>query len=164
VGADPDYPKIGDVKISAAYVQPQKVSVIAQQKEESLQPFTAPAGESISLLVMGQQSPEKMLSDAESENSLMTWVLRGVSLLMMVIGIGLLLQPLAVIADVIPFVGTLVGFGTWFVAIVCGLFLWGIATAIAWFTARPIWAVGLMVIIVGICYFMYKHKKQIKTA
>lgn len=164
VGADPDYPKIGDMKISASFVQPQKVSVIAQQKDESLQPYAAPAGENISLLAMGQQSPEKMLSDAESENSIMTWVLRGISLVMMVIGVGLLLQPLTVIADVIPFVGTLIGLGTWFVAIVCGLFLWGVGTAIAWFTARPIWALGLMIIIVGICYFMYKRKKQVKTA
>src|SRR3990167_2237112 len=127
VGTSPQSPTIGDLRISMSVVLPQTVSIIAQQFEKTLQAYMAPAGESVILLEMGQQTPQHMIQLEESKNTTMTWLLRGVSLLMMVIGIALLMQPVVILADVIPFFGSIVGFGTGLIAFTCGLSLWAVA-------------------------------------
>lgn len=164
VGSDPDMPKIGDYRISVnVVVPPQTVSVIAQQNDKTLQAYMAPSGRSVSLLEMGYHSSDEMILNAESANRIMTWVLRGVSLLMMIIGFALLMKPFSVLADVIPFVGSLVAVGTGFVAFVAGLGLWAIVTAIAWFAVRPLWAIGLIAIVAIIIYFFVARKRSLSA-
>ncbi len=85
-GDDPSAPKIGDYIISFNAILPQKVSVIAQQVDNTLQPYIAPAGQPVSLIAMGQQSPQKMIEDAAYANSMMMWIFRVVSLIMMITG------------------------------------------------------------------------------
>ncbi|MEO8402413.1 MAG: TMEM43 family protein [Gammaproteobacteria bacterium] len=160
VGENTDTPKIGDLKIAITKVMPQTVSIIGQQTGDTLEPYMAPAGKPIILLSMGQQSSEQIIYEAESANKMLTWVLRLVSLIMMMIGIAMLMQPIVVLADVIPFLGSIVGFGTGVVAFIFGLCLWAIATAIAWFSIRPLWAIGLILIVVAICYVVIRFKKQ----
>lgn len=160
VGQNPESPTIGDLRISMSMVSPQTVSIIAQQFEQTLQPYIAPAGEFIMLLELGEQSPQHMIQIAESKNTMITWLLRAGSLLMMMIGIALLLKPIAILADVVPLLGSLVGFGTGLIAFLGGLMLWAIATAIAWLTMRPVWSVGLLIIVFIICYILFISKKK----
>ncbi len=145
VGNDPQSPKVGDLKISLFVILPQPVSIIAEQTENTFQPYVATSGKSVNLLAMGIVSPTKMIFDAQTENKEITWVLRFVSLLMLIIGIALLMQPLVVLADFIPFFGSLLGFGTGLIAFVVGLLLWSIALGIAWFAVRPLLAIGMVV-------------------
>lgn len=159
-GADPQSPQIGDLRVSLFVVFPQNVSVIGQQITNTLQAYLAPAGQTVLLLEMGQVSSQQMIENALTGNQIMTWVIRLVSLFMMIMGFALLLKPLSVLADVIPFLGSLVGFGTGLVAFVCGLVLWAVATAIAWFVVRPLWAIGLIVIAAAISYVLFAAKKR----
>lgn len=160
-----DAPKIGDLKITISVVLPQTVSVIAQQTEQTLQPYIAPAGQEVSILSMGAVSPQQMIQDALSVNSMMMWLLRFVSFLMMVFGIVLLMGPLVVLADVLPFLGSIVSFGTGLIAFLAGIVLWTLAIAIAWFAVRPLLAIILVVMVImgsyGILTFK-KSKKEIK--
>jgi hypothetical protein len=160
IGEDSALPKVGDAKVTVTEVMPQTVSVLAQQTGKSVQPYLAPAGQTVMLLTMGQHSSDEMISDAQSENRMMTWIFRIVSLVMMVIGISLLMRPLVVLADVIPFLGTMVGFGTGIIALLLGLVLWSIAIAIAWITVRPLMAIGLLILVGGICYMLYRSRKN----
>lgn len=164
VGEDAATPKVGDLKITLTEVLPQVVSVIAEQTDQSLQPFTPPAGEPVSLLVMGHQSPQQMISDAKSLNAFMTIILRITSLILMIVGIGLLMRPVVVLADVVPFFGSIVGAGTGLIAFITGLILWTIATSIAWFAFRPLWAVGLILIVAGTCFLILSSRKRSKAA
>lgn len=159
VGSDPANPQIGDLRIMLTKVMSQDVSVIAQQNQKTLQPYLAPAGQEVALLVTCIQSPEQMMRDAQAENRLMMWIWRGVSLLLMMVGIALVLNPLVVLADVVPFIGTIVGFGTGLLAFVSGLLLWSVATALAWFVVRPLWALGLMLIAVLLGMYIIRRRK-----
>ncbi len=159
VGTNPESPVVGDIKITVQQILPQKVSIIAEQSGNSLQPFLAPAGKKVNLLSMGEVTPQIMINDALSANNTMTWILRLVSLVMMIIGFALILNPLVVIADFIPFLGSVLGFGTGLVSFMSGLVLWSIATAMAWFVVRPIWAVGLLIVVFGICYAIVTSKR-----
>jgi hypothetical protein len=159
-GQNPNTPEIGDMVVSISKILPGTVSIIAQQSGDTLQPYLAPAGEKISLLSMGQVSSAAMIHDAQKENMLLTWVFRLLALLMMMFGIGFLMNPLSVLADVIPFLGSLVSLGTGLLAFVGGLALWLIATACAWLTVRPMLATCLIVgAVVMVLFIIYLRKK-----
>ena len=157
-GDDPQVPKIGDMKISESEILPQAVSVLAQQFNKTVQPYMAKAGQSVSLIEMGTISPQAMIQNALSANAVMTWILRAVALFLMIIGLSLLMQPVVVLADVIPFFGSLVGVGTGLIAFTGGILLWSIGLAIAWFAVRPLWSIGIIAIAVVICWFIHKRK------
>jgi len=148
LGQDPQNPQPGDLRISLTDVAPQTVSIIAQQTNTTLQPFLAPAGQRIMLLSTGQHSPEEMIQQAKSQNSITAWGLRLTSLILLIIGFALIMNPIVVLADVLPFLGSIVGFGTGLIAFLCGLSIWLIAIAIAWFTVRPLLSIGLLVLMV----------------
>lgn len=160
VGNDPQYPVVGDMKITLVEVLPQTVSVIAQQTGDILQGYKAPAGKTIALLTSEEKSPDAMIQDALSENSLMAWIIRLATLIGLMVGVYLILKPLTVMLDVIPFLGSLASFGMGLIAFVIGLLLWGVATAIAWFVVRPLIAIILLVIIIGICYLIIKKRHK----
>lgn len=155
-------PQIGDLRIKATVVLPQTVSIIGQQTGNTVQPYMAKAGQAVILLTSGQESPEQMIHDALVENRIITWILRLVSLLAMIGGFSMLLKPLVVLADVLPILGNIVGFGTGLIAFVCGFILWAIATAIAWFAIRPFWSLGIILVAVVISYFFIMRRRQTK--
>lgn len=164
MGDDSAMPKTGDLRVTITKVLPQTVSIIAQQTGTTLQPYMANAGQPVSLLEMGQVSSDQMIHNAESQNAIMTWILRLASLVMLIIGFALLMNPIVVLADVIPFFGSIVGFGTGLVAFICGLLVWTAMVAIAWFAVRPLFASGLVIVIAVFCYLLYAHKKKVTTA
>ena len=87
-----------------------------------------------------------MFKQAESENAMMTWVIRGVALVAMWIGFALVFSPLSALAAVIPFLGSLVGAGAGLASFVLTLALGPLMIAIAWFTVRPLMSVVIMAI------------------
>lgn len=162
IGDNSTSPKIGDLRITMTVVPPQKtVSIIAQQSGSTLQPFMANAGQAVILIEMGQVSPEQMIHHAQVQNEEMTWLLRLVTLVMLIFGFGLILNPIVILSDVVPFFGSLVSIGTLFIAFVCGLSLWTISIAIAWFAFRPVFAIGIILVTAVICYLLYLHKKNL---
>jgi hypothetical protein len=160
LGTNSQSPQMGDLKVTLTAVYPQVVSIIGQQTGNTLQAYLAPAGETVFLLSTGQKSADLMIEEAQSQNKMIAWLLRLVSLLMLIGGFTLILNPLVVLADVLPFLGTIIGLGTGFVAFVCGLAVWLIATAIAWFATRPLLSVGLLVILVVGGYLLIKGRAK----
>ena len=79
------------------------------------------AGDALLMVDTGSVPAEKMFADAVSANTLITWLLRLVGLVLLAIGFALLLAPLGVIADFIPFVGSIVRFGTGLIAFLCAI-------------------------------------------
>lgn len=65
---------------------------------------------------------------------------------MMTVGFGLVLRPLAVLGDVVPFLGGLVGFGVGVIAFLAASGISLITISIAWLFYRPLFAILLMVI------------------
>jgi hypothetical protein len=148
LGQDSQSPQPGDLRITLTVAYPQTVSIIAQQTGTTLQPYLAPAGQSIILLSTGQHSPEEIIQNAKSQNTLLAWILRLVALGLLIGGFALIMNPLVVLADVLPFLGSIIEFGTGFIAFLCGAGVWLIVTAIAWFATRPLMSVGLLLILV----------------
>ena len=111
-GSNPAEPQVGDVAVEFRQVLPTEVSLLAQQVAGSFQPFQTKSGDAINRLQLGVVSAADMFHAAEAENSLRTWVFRLVGFVLMSVGIGMVLRPLAVFGDVIPFIGNVIRFGT----------------------------------------------------
>jgi Transmembrane protein 43 len=143
-GADPARPEIGDARIRFEVAAPQAVSIVARQVEDSFQPYPTKAGRELEMLSQGSHSPESMFTETRSENTLLTWVLRGVGVAVLWIGLALLLGPLSTLLSFIPFLGDIVGGG---VAVASGLvafILAALVIASGWLFFRPLVGGGLL--------------------
>lgn len=164
LGQDSQNPQPGDLRITVTAAYPQNVSIIGQQTGHTLQAYLAPAGETVLLLSTGQHSPDDMIAQAQAENRMLAWILRLVSLLILIGGFSLIMKPLVVLADVLPFLGSLVGFGTGFVAFLCGFSVWIFVTSIAWFATRPFLSIGLLIFLIVGGFILIKVRSNKKPS
>ncbi len=101
-----------------------------------------------------------MFKTAEASNKLLTWILRFVGFIVMMIGVYVFLRPLSVLADVVPFLGNIVEAGTGIIAFLMALVLSFVTIAVAWFAYRPILGIILLAAaIVSIVTVFVKLKK-----
>lgn len=118
IGDDPISPRIGDLRIDFRLTPETEVSIVARQRGDTLTPYPTAAGSDIYLLETGIYSADEMFKSAQRSNTLLTWGLRIGGFVIMALGISLLLGPLSVLADVLPFLGNIVAAGTGLVAII----------------------------------------------
>lgn len=107
----------------------------------------------------GLVSADKMFAEAVAENTMITWLLRAVGLLLLFFGFSLLLGLLGVIADVIPFLGSIVRLGTGVLAFVLALLVGVTTIAVAWFWYRPLLSIVLVAITLGVAYLLSRLGK-----
>ena len=103
-----------------------------------------------------------MFENAQAENATLTWILRGVGLFIMWLGITLIFKPLVVIADVVPFIGNLLQMGIGAFALMFALPLTLITIAIGWISYRPVLGISLLAAAAaafGLIYFLRRKKK-----
>ena len=155
LGKTPGAPEVGDIRVTFMQTPPADVSLIAQVIGDTFEAFTASNGYTFSRLEMGTASQEKMFAGAESANATMAWILRVVGALVVISGIGAVLRPLSVIADVLPILGDIVGAGTGLVAFLLGLAWSLLVIAVAWIRFRPVLAASLLggaVVLMGLLF------------
>ncbi|MBI2742181.1 MAG: TMEM43 family protein [Rhodospirillales bacterium] len=147
VGRDPQQPAIGDMRVSFSEVPLQKASVVAAQSGTSFVPFPTHSGTTVELIAAGEVPAAAMFKAAQDENVTFTWLLRGVGVIVMLVGFGLILRPLGVAGDVIPILGDIIRAGTGLVALLCTAAIAPVVIAIGWLWYRPL--VGIAVLIAG---------------
>lgn len=155
LGEKPGSPQVGDVRVTFTQTPPADVSIIAQVVGNTFEEFTATNGYTFSRLSMGTVGMERMFAGAESDNAIMAWILRVVGTIVVIAGLGTILHPLSVIADVIPILGSIVGVGTGLVAFLLGLAWSLLVIAVAWIRFRPVLAASLLggvVVLVGLLF------------
>ena len=164
VGADPSSPKIGDTKIMFSVVKSGPVSVIGRQVGSQLGSFIGDNGTDLAMLQTGTVSAADMFKAAEAANRMMTWILRLIGFLAIWFGLMAILQPLVVMADVLPFLGDLLGMGLAIGTFFVGSALSIIVIAIGWLVYRPVMGVGLLVVAAGLLYLVKKAGKSRRLA
>ena len=137
-------PEIGDVRVSFRWVPNHVVSVVAKQEGSRLGSYQTKNG-AVLLLADGEKTADEMFSAAKSANKMIAWLLRLGGFLMMLFGVRMVLGPLEVLADVVPFIGRIVGFGTGLVAAIVAIPCTLVTIAIAWIAYRPVLGIALLV-------------------
>ncbi|MBU1109625.1 MAG: TMEM43 family protein [Candidatus Riflebacteria bacterium] len=160
LGKNPSKSEIGDCKVSFAAVKPQKVSVVSKQVGTTFSPFQTEAGDEIDLLSSGELTAQAMFSAAQSQNTILTWVLRAVGFFCMAIGLILIFGPISVFLDVLPFLGNLAETGISFVSFSLAAFLSLGTIAFAWIFSRPIVGIALFAVAFAILYGFASRRKM----
>lgn len=149
LGADPAAPQIGDVRIAYSIVAQGPVSIVAEQRGDSFVDYQAKAGDRIAMIEPGTRTAQEMFESAIAGNTMLTWMLRLFGFLLLWFGFSLIFAPLSVLADVIPFLGNLVGMATGFFAFLLALAVALVVIAVAWIFFRPLLAILLLAMAVA---------------
>ncbi|WP_203076646.1 TMEM43 family protein [Falsiroseomonas ponticola] len=164
IGADPANPRIGDLRITWTAARPEAISVIAAQSGEGFAPYATRAGDRLMMVEAGRRTPAEMFRAAEEGNAFLTWVLRAVGAVLMFVAFALLMRPVKVLADVIPPLGWLVGFGTSLVAGVLTLVLAPGVIAVAWLFYRPIIAIAVLAFGIAAAFGLTRLRRRAPAA
>jgi hypothetical protein len=169
LGENPGSPAIGDTRIAFKVVRPATVSIVARQIQNTFEAYQAKAGGSVLLLTYGTVGPDAMFKTAEKANKTLTWIFRAAGFLLMSIGLFLIFNPLAVVADVVPIFGSLLRAGVaGFVGLVASA-LSLVTISVAWLTYRPLLGIALLVLAAASVWglvrlSMQKQQLQKRTA
>ena len=169
LGPTPDSPRIGDMRITFYEIpNNQTISIIAQIDGATFTQWKASNGETFSRLITKSASLDEMIQSAKEGNTIISWLLRILGIILVISGLSMILAPLSVIADVIPLLGNIIGFGTGLIAKLFG-FAWSlIVIALAWIRFRPILGIcllGIAIVCIGLIFLRKKNKvKQNPTS
>lgn len=156
---------IGDLRIQFQEIPQGEVSILARQGDSKgmLEPFIGKEDTKLMRLEIGKVSKDRMFAHAHEENRLFVWLLRAAGIIAMFFGLSLCLKPLEVFADVVPILGTIVGFGTKLAAGMISIPLSLITIGIAWLFYRPLIGGSMIVIVLALfCWVWHKKSKKQK--
>ena len=158
LGTDPQTPKIGDLRVTYRFVRPeQEISLISQQSGSTFVPYQAKTG-SVELLASGNQSADQMFAAAKSENKFFAMVLRILGFFVLFFGLNAVFKPLSVLADVLPFLGSMVGYGVGFFSFLIALAISLATISVAWLYYRPLVGIPLLIASIAVLIFAFRKK------
>lgn len=148
LGNDPNSPQIGDLRVSFSAVRPSTVSIVARQSGSSLAGYQTKAGRTLEMLESGDRPADAMFKAAQQRNTVLTWILRAVGFLAIFLGLYSIFKPLAVLGDVVPFIGSALRAGIGVLAFLITVVVWLVVVALAWLYYRPILGLALLAVAV----------------
>lgn len=162
-GGTPQAPQVGDERVTFAHVPQTDVSFVAKQVGSTIAPYLTKNGP-VLLQQDGVRSADEMFTSAHSSNKIVTWLLRLLGFILLFAGLSAVLRPIRVLADVLPFLGRIVGMGLGFVAFVVALVCWLVTVAVAWVAYRPLVGIPLLVAAAALVFLLVKRSREVRTA
>lgn len=162
-GGTPQAPQVGDERVTFAHVPQTDVSFVAKQVGSTIAPYLTKNGP-VLLQQDGVRSADEMFASAHSSNKIVTWLLRLLGFILLFAGLSAVLRPIRVLADVLPFLGRIVGMGLGFVAFVVALVCWLVTVAVAWVAYRPLVGIPLLVAAAALVFLLVKRSREVRTA
>lgn len=145
IGDRPAAPQVGDARVRYSVSPVGPVSVMARQDGERLSPYQARHG-AVFEIRPGLMDAPAMVRQVKADNQVVSWLLRLVGFIAIAVGAAMVLNPLRVLADVLPLAGSIVGAGTTLAALAFAVTVSGVVIALSWLAARPVVAMlGLVV-------------------
>ncbi len=163
-GQDPANPRIGDLRVTYRAVQAGDLSVIAAQRNGRLLPYLTPDGPSIALVQTGFWGAADMFKTARDQESVLTWIMRLVGVIVMFVSILLIFKPFSALLGGIPLIGDLFDAGVGLVAFVIALPLSLAVIGFAWLFYRPLMAIGIFAAGAAIAAAVVWWRRQRKPA
>jgi hypothetical protein len=157
----PAAPKVGDMRVRyVGLPSGAKISVLAKQSGGGFAAFTAKNGYKVDLAALGNRPAAELIEGKRKSEAILTWVLRGVGTLLMVVGLAIFLAPLSTLASVIPILGDLVGGAVTHVSVAIGVPLSILVIAFAWLTFRPRIGGRLILVALAVGYLLWRWRKS----
>jgi hypothetical protein len=160
VGESPSQPRIGDLRISFRLAPAGPTSIIGRQAGTGFAEYQTQAGDALLMVRPGTLSAAEMFAAAQRENRILTWILRFAGVFAMFIGFMMVLAPLVVVADVVPFIGNILSAGSAIVSLVLTAIVAPVVIAVAWFWYRPLVSVAVLAIGLVLAYGFNRWASQ----
>lgn len=155
-------PKVGDLRISFYFADYTDVSVLGKQYSSSITSYSTKTKHDIKMMQKGIKSGEELITAKEKGDKFKKWTMRILGVILIIAGVGMLIGPLTTLIGFIPFLGNVINAGIGVVSFIIGLAISLVIIAIAWFVARPVLSICLIVVIVGLIVLlkMYAAKNK----
>jgi Transmembrane protein 43 len=101
-----------------------------------------------------------MIEAKRKSEAVLTWILRGIGMLVMYVGFAAFLAPLSTFAAVIPLLGGVVRGAVGLVALVLAVPLSILVMAFAWLAYRPLIGGALIVLAAAVGYGLWRWHKS----
>ena len=166
IGADPDTPHIGDVRITFNQVtSPKTISILEKVVNGTFESYIAKNGKAFSKVEMGTVSATNMIEHQKSANKVTLWLLRILGIILVIAGFRSLLSFISTIFAVVPFVQKILGAGIGLVTTVVGLVWSFVIIALAWVAYRPVLAIVLLAVAAALIFWLVStaRKKKINN-
>ena len=160
LGDNPSQPRIGDLRISFRLAPGGPTSIVARQAGTGFAEYQTKAGDALLMVRPGTMSAADMFAAAQRENRIMTWLLRLAGVFAMFLGFMLILNPLVIVADVVPFIGNILSAGAGIVSLVLTAIIAPLVIAVAWFWYRPLVSVVVLAIGLALAYGFKRWASQ----
>lgn len=160
IGANPGEPRVGDLRITFAAAPEGPTSVIGRQAAGGFAPYQTHAGDRLLMAETGMKTSDQMFKEAADENRILTWILRLVGAILVFVAFALMLKPLEVVADVVPLIGDIVGFGAGIAAALLTAIVAPLVVAVAWFWYRPLVSLVLIAVGLAVAYAVKRYGAQ----
>ncbi len=166
LGASPERPDVGDVRITFTYVpNDQQISLIANVKGNTFEKYVDKKnGKTVSCVEMGEKTAEQMFEDMKQGNKMLTWIIRVVLLLVIIAGFRKMFALVPTLLKVLPFLGKGVGSILGFACTIIGVVWTFVFIAIAWIAVRPVLAIILLVCAVALIVLLARRSKKQQPA
>lgn len=148
-GQDQAQPAVGDTRVSFTGLASQTVSVAAASAGGMLTAFRDTNGYTIALAAPGAVTAAALFNDEMKAESTLTWILRGVGFVLVLIGFLCMTRPLTMPFAILPFLESIVGAGAFLAAITLSVPVTLVTIAIAWIVHRPLIGILLLVAAAG---------------
>ncbi|MBP5743205.1 MAG: TMEM43 family protein [Paludibacteraceae bacterium] len=163
-GLNPNSPQIGDVRVTFTKVLPGAISIIAKVSGNTFTDYIAKNKKSFSRLEMGTKDASEMFENSRDENSILTWILRVLGVILVIVGLRNVFDILVSLLKVLPPLATVANLG---IGLVCGVvgLVWSLLViAIAWIFYRPLLGIVILVAVGALVYYLNKRSKAKKLA
>ena len=157
-GSDIKKPTVGDIRVSFSGISAQTFSIVAQDVAGTLSPYQGSSGYVIALLKPGVVSAAQLFSERKEQEGRLTWVLRGVGFVLMLLGFMMMMSIVVTLSSVLPFLGGLVAGGAFVIAISTAVPITLLTIGFAWLTHRPLIAMPLILAAIG--FFVMMHRRH----
>lgn len=144
-GGDPAQPSIGDIRVTFGGIASQIVSVAAASAGGTLTSYRDANGYTIALAEPGSVAASILFAEEKKAEGTLTWILRGVGYVLVLIGLICISRPLTILFAILPFLESIVGAGAFLAAFTLSLPITLFTIAVAWIVHRPLIGIGLLV-------------------
>jgi len=153
-------PEIGDLNVTFTVVKPSTISVVAKQQGGVLSTYQTTGGGTIALLGSGKQSSTDLFAQAQADNALLTWMLRGGGTFLMFIGLLCLSAPITWLARWVPLLGSIVEAGVLIISLFLTAAISALAIGLSWLAVRPVLALALFAAAIALVFALRRSGKR----
>jgi hypothetical protein len=161
-GSSYEAPQVGDVRTSySAFNSGTNVTLYGRLNDKTFVAFVDKDNHKLFEIFLGTK--EEAVSQLHQSYVMWKWIWRGIGFFMMWVGLGMILGPISVVADVLPILGSISGSIIGVVTFIVSLVLSGVTILIAMLFHNVIALVVAIVVIIAGAYFVLQGRKKPTT-